>query len=55
MKPTSGVGTRRPAGTFSHVFLPRNFSWGHVEQLSGFIGVADGQADGGDVFQSLKS
>lgn len=29
------------------------FSGGHVEELSGFVGVINGQADGSDVLQRL--
>lgn len=35
--------------------LPVAHSRRHVEELGGFIGVIDGQADGSDVLQSLHN
>lgn len=58
--PAAAVERRRPypwgSGKFpfSHLhlsFIPH--SWGQVEQLSGFIWVINGQADGCDVLQRL--
>lgn len=42
-----------PAPVGCSLFLCAQFSRGHVEELSGFIGVIDGQADGSDVLQRL--
>lgn len=35
------------------LFLCVQFSWGHIEELSGFIGIIDGQTDGSNVLQCL--
>lgn len=52
--PTPHAPTR-PPGSCRLFSLPVcvQFSGGHVEELSGFIGVTDGQADGSDVLQRL--
>lgn len=42
-----------PAPVGCSRFLCVQFSGAHVEELSGFIGVIDGQADGSDVLQRL--